>query len=170
MTPQSDSPRAGRKDRHSNTSSPARELGTTRLLTRYEWVYGLAVVAGVVGAVLAVLGVWCFPAAWYLAPVAVAPLGILVFGDTDYAGTMTTCHYGAVAAREPRDEEVKASCRLLGRRLTECVAVVCRRAEGPAPAQQTRVADAAGLHCRDHFCCSRAAAKNLTTGATSVRP
>ena len=124
MTPQSDSPRAGRKDRHSNTSSPARELGTTRLLTRYEWVYGLAVVAGVVGAVLAVLGVWCFPAAWYLAPVAVAPLGILVFGDTDYAGTMTTCHYGAVAAREPRDEEVKASCRLLGRRLAEWVAVV----------------------------------------------
>ena len=37
---------------------------------------------------------------------------------------MTTCHYGAIAAREPRDEDVKASCRLLGRRLAEWVAVV----------------------------------------------
>lgn len=50
--------------------------------------------------------------------------GFLVFGVTDYAGKMTTCHYGAVAAREPRDEDVKASCRLLGRRLAEWVAVV----------------------------------------------
>jgi NAD(P)H dehydrogenase (quinone) len=46
--------------------------------------------------------------------------GFLVFGVTDYAGKMTTCHYGAVAAREPRDDEVKASCR----RLAEWVAVV----------------------------------------------
>ncbi len=50
--------------------------------------------------------------------------GFLVFGVTDYAGKLTTCHYGAVAAREPRDDEVKASCRLLGRRLAEWVAVV----------------------------------------------
>ena len=28
--------------------------------------------------------------------------GFLVFGVTDYAGKMTTCHYGAVAAKEPR--------------------------------------------------------------------
>lgn len=50
--------------------------------------------------------------------------GFLVFGVTDYAGKMTPCHYGAVAAREPRDDEAKASCRRLGRRLAESVAVV----------------------------------------------
>jgi NAD(P)H dehydrogenase (quinone) len=50
--------------------------------------------------------------------------GFLVFGVTDYAGKMTTCHYGAIAAREPRDSEVMEACRLLGRRLAEWVAVV----------------------------------------------
>ena len=49
--------------------------------------------------------------------------GFLVFGVTDYSGKMTTCHYGAVAAKEPRDDEVAAACRLLGRRLAEWVAV-----------------------------------------------
>ena len=48
----------------------------------------------------------------------------LVFGVTDYAGKITTCHYGAIAAKEPRDLEVKDSCRLLGRRLAEWVAVM----------------------------------------------
>jgi NAD(P)H dehydrogenase (quinone) len=48
----------------------------------------------------------------------------LVLGVTDYAGKLTTCHYGAIAVREPRDTEVKDSCRLLGRRLAEWVAVV----------------------------------------------
>ena len=47
--------------------------------------------------------------------------GFLVFGVTDYAGQTMTAHYGAVAAREPRDDDVKASCRLLGRRLAEWV-------------------------------------------------
>src|SRR6185436_7862942 len=37
--------------------------------------------------------------------------GFLVFGVTDYAGKMTTCHYGAVAAREPRDADVAGACR-----------------------------------------------------------
>jgi hypothetical protein len=37
--------------------------------------------------------------------------GFLVFGVTDYAGKTTTCHYGAVAAKEPRDAEVKEACR-----------------------------------------------------------
>jgi NAD(P)H dehydrogenase (quinone) len=48
--------------------------------------------------------------------------GFLVFGVTDYAGKVTTCHYGAVAARDPPDAEVKDACRLLGRRLAEWVA------------------------------------------------
>jgi NAD(P)H dehydrogenase (quinone) len=50
--------------------------------------------------------------------------GFLVFGVTDYAGKATTCHYGAVSAKEPRDPEVQQACRLLGRRLAEWVAVV----------------------------------------------
>ena len=49
--------------------------------------------------------------------------GLLVFGVTDYAGKLTTLHYGAVTAREPRSEEAQAACRLLGRRLAEWVAV-----------------------------------------------
>jgi NAD(P)H dehydrogenase (quinone) len=48
--------------------------------------------------------------------------GFLVFGVTDYAGKLTTAHYGAIAVREPRDEEVKAACRKLGRRLAEWTA------------------------------------------------
>jgi len=50
--------------------------------------------------------------------------GFLVFGVTDYSGTMTTAHYGAVAAREPRDPDVKEACRMLGRRLAEWAAVM----------------------------------------------
>lgn len=49
--------------------------------------------------------------------------GFLVFGVTDYAGKLTTAHYGAVTARAPRDEDSQAACRLLGRRLAEWVAV-----------------------------------------------
>src|SRR6476659_2571020 len=49
--------------------------------------------------------------------------GFLVFGVTDYAGKLTTLHYGAVTAREPRSEESQAACRILGRRLAEWVAV-----------------------------------------------
>src|SRR5471032_2909812 len=40
--------------------------------------------------------------------------GILVFGVTDYVGKLTTLHYGAVTAREPRSEDIQAACRLLG--------------------------------------------------------
>jgi NAD(P)H dehydrogenase (quinone) len=50
--------------------------------------------------------------------------GFLVFGVTDYAGTTMTAHYGAIAAREPRQSEVQEACRLLGRRLAEWVAVI----------------------------------------------
>lgn len=49
--------------------------------------------------------------------------GFLVFGVTDYVGKLTTLHYGAVAAREPRSEETQAACRKLGQRLAEWVAV-----------------------------------------------
>jgi NAD(P)H dehydrogenase (quinone) len=52
---------------------------------------------------------------------------------TDYAGKLTTSHYGAVTAREPRSEESQAACRILGRRLSEWVAVCCggRRDQHP---------------------------------------
>lgn len=49
--------------------------------------------------------------------------GFLVFGVTDYSGKKMTLHYGAVAAKEPREEETKAACRILGQRLAEWTAV-----------------------------------------------
>jgi len=66
--------------------------------------------------------------------------GFLVFGVTDYAGKMTTCHYGAVAAREPREVEVADACRLLGRRLAEWVAVVAdgRKDQHPLSKPESR--------------------------------
>lgn len=51
--------------------------------------------------------------------------GFLVFGVTDYAGKLMTAHYGAITAREPRDEGTQAACRLLGKRLAEWVAFFC---------------------------------------------
>jgi NAD(P)H dehydrogenase (quinone) len=59
--------------------------------------------------------------------------GFLVFGVTDYASKLMTCHYGAVAVREPRTEDVQAGCRLLGKRLAEWTAVFVhgRKAEHP---------------------------------------
>src|SRR5437764_311113 len=51
--------------------------------------------------------------------------GFLVFGVTDYAGKLTTAHYGAITARDPREEGTQAACRLLGKRLAEWVAVLC---------------------------------------------
>jgi len=60
--------------------------------------------------------------------------GFLVFGVTDYATKLHTAHYGAVTARAPRNEDARAVCRLLGRRLAEWTAVLVhgRRAEHPA--------------------------------------
>jgi NAD(P)H dehydrogenase (quinone) len=49
--------------------------------------------------------------------------GFLVFGVPDYSGHQFTTHYGAVQAGEPKDEKEIASCRRLGRRLAEWVAV-----------------------------------------------
>jgi NAD(P)H dehydrogenase (quinone) len=59
--------------------------------------------------------------------------GFLVFGVTDYASSLTTAHYGAVTAREPREEGTQAACRLLGKRLAEWIAVFCdgRRDQHP---------------------------------------
>ena len=60
--------------------------------------------------------------------------GFLVFGVTDYAGKITTAHYGAVTAREPRGEDDQAACRLLGQRLAEWTATMVhgRREQHPA--------------------------------------
>ncbi len=50
--------------------------------------------------------------------------GFLTFGVTDYAAKKMTLHYGAVAAKEPREDETQAACRLLGERLAAWVAVL----------------------------------------------
>lgn len=68
--------------------------------------------------------------------------GFLVFGVTDYASKLTTAHYGAIAAREPREESTQASCRLVGKRLGEWVAVFCdgRREQHPLVKSDPRMA------------------------------
>lgn len=45
--------------------------------------------------------------------------GFLVFGVTDYVSKTGTAHYGSIIVREPRDEEDKDICRVLGQRLAE---------------------------------------------------
>ena len=47
--------------------------------------------------------------------------GFLVFGVTDYISEKFTLHYGAVCAREPRNEDEIEACRRLGLRLSEWV-------------------------------------------------
>ncbi len=49
--------------------------------------------------------------------------GFLVFGVTDYVARQFTTHYGAIQAGEPRLHKEKDSCRILGRRLAEWIAV-----------------------------------------------
>lgn len=49
--------------------------------------------------------------------------GLLVFGLTDYTGHKFTAHYGAVLAGEPREDREQESCRRLGQRLAEFVAL-----------------------------------------------
>ncbi len=65
--------------------------------------------------------------------------GFLVFGVTDYAGKLMTLHYGAVAAREPRTDDVQAACRTLGQRLAEWVAVYVDRRCDEHPVRKTRM-------------------------------
>ncbi len=59
--------------------------------------------------------------------------GFLTFGVTDYAAKSMTLHYGAVAAREPRTDDIKAACRKLGQRLAEWVAVFMDRRRDEHP-------------------------------------
>ena len=67
--------------------------------------------------------------------------GFLVFGVTDYAAKKMTLHYGAVCAKEPREEDAQAACRLLGQRLAEWTAVCAhgRREEHPAKKKAQRM-------------------------------
>jgi len=66
--------------------------------------------------------------------------GFLTFGVTDYASPSMTAHYRAVAAKQPRDDDVQAACRLLGRLLAEWVAVVAdvRRDQHPLNKPESR--------------------------------
>jgi NAD(P)H dehydrogenase (quinone) len=68
--------------------------------------------------------------------------GFLVFGVTDYASKMTTLHYGAVTAKEPRSEDAQVACRLLGQRLAEWTAVFVhgRKEEHPNRKMDQRLA------------------------------
>lgn len=63
--------------------------------------------------------------------------GFLVFGVTDYSGKKMTLHYGAVAAKAPREDETKEACRILGRRLAEWTACFIHGRQEEHPAQKT---------------------------------
>jgi NAD(P)H dehydrogenase (quinone) len=65
-----------------------------------------------------------------------ANFGFLVFGVTDYAAKLTTLHYGAVGAREPRTEDVQSACRKPGQRLAEWVVVYVDRRGDEHPLQK----------------------------------
>jgi NAD(P)H dehydrogenase (quinone) len=65
--------------------------------------------------------------------------GFLVFGVTDYVGPLTTLHYGAVTAREPRSEEAQEACRKLGKRLAEWVALFVGGRKEQHPCQKADV-------------------------------
>jgi NAD(P)H dehydrogenase (quinone) len=70
--------------------------------------------------------------------------GFLVFGVTDYASKKMTLHYGAVCAKEPREEETQAACRLLGQRLAEWTAAFVhnRKEEHPNNKKAQRMSPA----------------------------
>lgn len=59
--------------------------------------------------------------------------GFLVFGVTDYVSRDLTLHYGAVSVKSPHDEQSKAACRCLGRRLAEWTAVLVHGIEHEHP-------------------------------------
>ncbi|MBX3731370.1 MAG: flavodoxin domain-containing protein [Verrucomicrobiae bacterium] len=63
--------------------------------------------------------------------------GFLVFGVTDYSGRHMTLHYGAVAAKEPREEETRESCRILGRRLAEWTAALVHGRQDQHPLRKS---------------------------------
>jgi NAD(P)H dehydrogenase (quinone) len=70
--------------------------------------------------------------------------GFLVFGVTDYASRMTTLHYGAVTAKEPRSEDAQAACRLLGQRLAEWTATFVHGRKEEHPFHKLNVRRAPG--------------------------
>lgn len=49
--------------------------------------------------------------------------GFLVFGVVDFVDPIHTLHYGAIAAKAPRDAYAQKSCNRLGQRLAEWLAV-----------------------------------------------
>lgn len=49
--------------------------------------------------------------------------GFLVFGVVEYVSAMHTLHYGAVAAKAPREQHAQDACIKLGARLAEWLAV-----------------------------------------------
>ncbi|MBN1410310.1 MAG: flavodoxin family protein [Spirochaetales bacterium] len=59
--------------------------------------------------------------------------GMFVFGLPDYTSGDMTLHYGSICAGEPKREDVIESCKRLGRRLSEWVAVYVdgKREESP---------------------------------------
>ncbi len=59
--------------------------------------------------------------------------GFLVFGVTDYVSRGLTLHYGAVTAKDPREQEDQDACRKLGRRLAEWTAVHMHARQGEHP-------------------------------------
>ena len=63
--------------------------------------------------------------------------GFLVFGVTDYAGKLTTAHYGAITAREPRERanRRRAGCWASAWPMGRCL---LRRPQGPTPLAQIR--------------------------------
>ncbi len=65
--------------------------------------------------------------------------GFLTFGVTDYAGKRFTLHYGATQAGEPRQEWEIESCKRLGRRLAEWVAVYSDQREKEHPLKADRM-------------------------------
>lgn len=72
--------------------------------------------------------------------------GFLVFGVTDYSGKKMTLHYGAVCAKEPREEEVQTACRVLGQRLAEWTATLVhgRKDQHPGNKKGERMAPGGG--------------------------
>ena len=67
--------------------------------------------------------------------------GLMVFGVTDYVANQYTAHYGAIQAGEPRLEKEKDSCRILGKRLAEWIAVYVdgRKELHPLKGQQDHI-------------------------------
>jgi NAD(P)H dehydrogenase (quinone) len=59
--------------------------------------------------------------------------GLLVFGVTDYVSRDLTLHYGAVTAKSPSDDQAKAACRCLGRRLAEWTATLVHGIQAEHP-------------------------------------